>query len=137
MIKINIFFTAFLITLFAFGKSLSQDWFNYSDEEWFFSVNFPNEPEIEEIIYASEWGGFYPGRVYTAEHNNHFYSLKYLSKLLRFFPQINSAPLSSNNHNFYNNLHFQIDDCLWTLAMELLQKEYLKMIILLRLRRQL
>ena len=33
MIKINIFFTAFLITLFAFGKSLSQDWFNYSDEE--------------------------------------------------------------------------------------------------------
>tara|TARA_B100001250_G_scaffold414601_1_gene454397 strand:- start:286 stop:924 length:639 start_codon:yes stop_codon:yes gene_type:complete len=75
MIKRNIFFTVFLIVLSSLGKSLSQGWFNYSDEEWFFSVNFPNEPEIEEIIYASEWGGFYPGRVYTVEHNSHFYSL--------------------------------------------------------------
>ena len=68
MIQRNIFII--FIFFFPFSQSFSQGWFTYSDQEWFFSVNFPHEPEIEEIIYPSEWGGFYPGRIYRADLNN-------------------------------------------------------------------
>ncbi|OUU78432.1 MAG: hypothetical protein CBC38_07545 [Gammaproteobacteria bacterium TMED78] len=73
MIQRNIFII--FIFFFPFSQSFSQGWFTYSDQEWFFSVNFPHEPEIEEIIYPSEWGGFYPGRIYRAELNNQTFSL--------------------------------------------------------------
>ena len=44
----------------------AQGWIEFIDRDEFFGINLPHQPEIENIIYLSEFGAEYPGKVYTA-----------------------------------------------------------------------
>ena len=53
----------------------AQGWFAYTGEIDRFTVNFPAEPEIEEITYPSEYGAVFPGRVYAARRGENVYKV--------------------------------------------------------------
>ncbi len=63
-----------LIVLLS-GPAFSEDWMTYVDQSQFFSVNFPAEPDVQEISYASEYGASFPARVYTVQNGRNFYSV--------------------------------------------------------------
>lgn len=55
---------AFVLT----GVSATADaqWFEYQNQQDDFAINMPEEPEVTEITWDSEYGAQFPGRVYTA-----------------------------------------------------------------------
>ncbi|MGI9257752.1 MAG: hypothetical protein ACR2QQ_02850 [Gammaproteobacteria bacterium] len=57
------------------GPAAAQGWFGYTSETDQFTVNFPDEPQIEEITWPSEYGAEFPGRVYTAKRGDAVYSV--------------------------------------------------------------
>jgi len=54
---------------------LAQGWFEYTNLEDRFGVNFPAEPEIESFEYTSEFDAVFPGRIYRAERGNDVYTV--------------------------------------------------------------
>ena len=50
-------------------------WAEFRDEAQFFSVNFPGEPEITDVPYASEYGATFPSKVYKVETDDSLYSI--------------------------------------------------------------
>lgn len=59
-----------LLILFATSITIplranAQDWQTFVDQEEFFAINVPGEPNVTEVIYATEWGGQLPARVYS------------------------------------------------------------------------
>ena len=70
-----------LISLFATilvlsvpGTSFAQEWTEFKSLQDRFTVNFPGEPEIMEILWASEFGADLPARVYTVDQGPSRYS---------------------------------------------------------------
>ena len=61
--------------LFISGPSFAQEWIEYVSRADFFSVNFPGEPKVRDITYATEYGITLPGRVYSAENGPDRYSV--------------------------------------------------------------
>ena len=57
------------------GPCFAQDWAVYVDRAERFSVNFPGEPTVQEMIYMSEDGSTLPARVYTAQEGPRRYSI--------------------------------------------------------------
>ncbi len=43
----------------------AQDWQTFVDQEEFFAINVPGKPEVAEVLYASEWGGNLPAKIYS------------------------------------------------------------------------
>ena len=66
---------AFFVVLGIVSPLAAQGWFGYTSEADQFTVNFPAEPEVEEITYPSEYGAEYPGRVYTVRQRDNVYSV--------------------------------------------------------------
>jgi hypothetical protein len=48
----------------------AQDWQRFVDPDEFFAVNVPGEPEIADVLYASEYGGQLPAKTYSLTANN-------------------------------------------------------------------
>ena len=48
----------------------AQDWQRFVDRDEFFAVNIPGEPEIADVLYASEYGGQLPARIYSLTAND-------------------------------------------------------------------
>lgn len=48
----------------------AQDWRTYVDADEFFAVNVPGEPEVTNVLYASEWGGQLPAKIYSLTAND-------------------------------------------------------------------
>lgn len=48
----------------------AQDWQRFVDRDQFFAVNVPGEPEIADVLYASEYGGKLPARIYSLTADN-------------------------------------------------------------------
>jgi hypothetical protein len=46
--------------------AFAQEWTDFASKEDRFSVNFPGQPTVETITWASEYGLAFPGRVFTA-----------------------------------------------------------------------
>jgi hypothetical protein len=62
--------------IFCLGApGFGQGWISYVSREDRFSVNFPGEPEIEEISWDSEYGAVFPGRVYRYDAGASSYSV--------------------------------------------------------------
>jgi hypothetical protein len=61
--------------LFVCGPCFSQEWTPYSSRTDFFSVDFPGEPKVQDISYATEYGITLPGRLYTVEKGSSRYSV--------------------------------------------------------------
>lgn len=57
------------------GPAASQGWFGYTNKADQFTVNFPEQPQIEDITWPSEYGAVFPGRVYTAKRGDAVYSV--------------------------------------------------------------
>lgn len=57
------------------GICFAQGWIEYVDRAQFFSVNFPHDPDVRDIDYASEYGTTYPARVYSVEESQSLHSL--------------------------------------------------------------
>ena len=57
------------------GPCFAQSWIEYVDRAQLFSVNFPRDPEIRDIDYASEYGTIFPARVYSVEESQSLHSL--------------------------------------------------------------
>ncbi|MFL2546995.1 MAG: hypothetical protein ACJ0SL_06495 [Candidatus Rariloculaceae bacterium] len=53
----------------------AQGWFQFVSIEDRFSVNFPEEPEVEAFDYVSEFNAVFPARRYTAEVGGSQYSV--------------------------------------------------------------
>ncbi|MBH98716.1 MAG: hypothetical protein CMM56_09750 [Rhodospirillaceae bacterium] len=57
-----------LIIIFSLpGLSYGQGWIEYIDRSAAYSINFPSEPTIEEIIFESQQGLIYPAQLYSAQ----------------------------------------------------------------------
>jgi hypothetical protein len=48
----------------------AQDWQRFVDRDEFFAVNVPGEPEIADVLYASEYGGNLPAKIYSLTVND-------------------------------------------------------------------
>ena len=66
---------AVVLSLFVSCPSFAQGWINYSNQEDFFTVNFPGEPEVADISYDTEYFITLPGRVYSHEDSGSRYSV--------------------------------------------------------------
>lgn len=63
------------LVLFASGPSFAQGWIEYVSRADFFSVNFPGEPQVQNITYPSEYDAIFPARVYTYADGPNRYSV--------------------------------------------------------------
>jgi hypothetical protein len=57
------------------GLSFAQEWIQYASRADLFGVNFPTEPKVQDIAYATEYGITLPGHVYSAESGASRYSV--------------------------------------------------------------
>ena len=55
--------------------SFAQGWIEYASQEDFFTINFPGEPEVQDITYDTEYFITLPGRVYSHEDGPNRYSV--------------------------------------------------------------
>ena len=66
-------FAAALILVSA--SSFAQEWIQYASRNDLFGVNFPGEPKVQTIAYATEFAINLPARVYSAESGASRYSV--------------------------------------------------------------
>jgi hypothetical protein len=57
------------------STAFAQEWIEYSSQQDFFTVNFPTQPMVKEIMYMTEYGISLPGRVYSAADGPNRYSM--------------------------------------------------------------
>jgi hypothetical protein len=67
--------SSLVAALFFSGSAHAQEWINYEDRAWGFSINFPHEPTMERIDYKTFFGQIVPARVHSAERESGRYSL--------------------------------------------------------------
>jgi hypothetical protein len=63
----------FLLVLFSSPAYAAQEWINFVDRERFFSVNLPEQPAIEDVMYDTEDNFVMPARRYTARQGQSRY----------------------------------------------------------------
>ena len=66
--------TAALILVLS-GPSFAQEWIQYASRADLFGVNFPSEPKVQDVTYATEFGITLPGHVYSADAGPSHYSV--------------------------------------------------------------
>jgi hypothetical protein len=59
-------FAMALIVDGAIRSAAAQDWVEYENREYGFSINFPLEPAVEDVEYSSPTGKALPARVFSA-----------------------------------------------------------------------
>jgi len=64
-----------VLLVLATDFAAAQGWRTYISREDYFSVNFPDEPVISEISYASEYGATLPARVYAVRNGASLHSV--------------------------------------------------------------
>ena len=67
--------TATFILLLMSRPSLAQEWIQYASKADLFGVNFPSEPKVQDIAYATEFGIALPGHVYSVDSGRSRYSV--------------------------------------------------------------
>lgn len=64
-----------LIPMVLVPPAATAQWRSFVDQAEFFSVNFPAEPQVSEIDYASEYGATLPAKVYSVTNNGQLHSV--------------------------------------------------------------
>jgi len=70
--------TALMLTVFVLlwtGPTFAQEWIEFNSPRDGFRVAFPEEPEVEDTTYTSEYDYTLPARIYTAERGQGRYSM--------------------------------------------------------------
>ena len=96
------------------GSIAAQGWFGYVNEIDSFTVNFPAEPEVEQINYPSEYGAVFPGRVYTARSGENVYSVTVID--YRDAEQTHLARTNSTEADSPENYQYWIIDVMASIA---------------------
>src|SRR6266849_2212923 len=73
MRRISVVVAAFILCVS--GPSFAQEWIQYASRADLFGVNFPSEPKVQDIAYATEFGITLPGHVYSANSGPSRYSV--------------------------------------------------------------
>src|SRR3979490_1801088 len=63
------------LVLLTCPPSFAQEWVQYASKADLFGVNFPSEPKVQDIAYATEFGITLPGHVYSADQGQSRYSV--------------------------------------------------------------
>ena len=66
--------TATLVVLLC-QPSFAQEWIQYASKADLFGVNFPSEPRVQDVAYATEFGITLPAHVYSADQGPSRYSV--------------------------------------------------------------
>jgi len=61
--------------LLVSGQSFPQGWLEYINQQDFFIVNFPGQPEVRETTHQSAFGATFPARVYSVRDGARIYSI--------------------------------------------------------------
>ncbi len=64
-----------VLMLFLSGTASAQQWREFIDRAEYFGINFPGEPEVRDIDYASEYGVTLPAKVYTVRKGDILYTV--------------------------------------------------------------
>lgn len=67
--------TAPMLVLLVSVPVFAQGWIEYTSRQDRFSVNFPGEPRVQEIVYTSSLDATFPARVYIVERGPERYSV--------------------------------------------------------------
>src|SRR5205814_4868877 len=55
------------------SAAFAQEWIQYASKADLFGVNFPSEPKVQDIAYATEFGITLPAHLYTADQGQSHY----------------------------------------------------------------
>jgi hypothetical protein len=66
---------AIVLVLAAAPPTSAQEWATYTNRLDRFEVNFPGQPGVEDVMWPSEYGAVFPGRVYAFDQNGSRYSV--------------------------------------------------------------
>jgi hypothetical protein len=58
---------AIFLALFYAGSAAADDWKEYENRDYSFSIHFPAEPKIETATYQAADGRSFPARVFSAK----------------------------------------------------------------------
>jgi hypothetical protein len=86
-------------TLFALSAS-AQSWFEFVERDELFSVNLPQMPAVEEIIFHSEFGADLPGKLFTTTDGQVQYRITVVDYSVSDLP--NHSPL----WDFYGSVDY-------------------------------
>jgi hypothetical protein len=67
--------TAAALALLMCAPASAQEWIQYASKADLFGVNFPTEPKVTDLAYATEYGITLPAHVYSAEQGQSRYSV--------------------------------------------------------------
>ena len=89
---------ALVLTLFAASAS-AQGWRTFTARGQFFSVNFPDEPVVTDIEYASEYGATLPATVYSVRNGASLHSVTVVnfSEAQRIYEELPDRTDEGNN----------------------------------------
>ena len=66
--------TSALVLLLS-RPAAAQEWIQYASRADLFGVNFPREPKVQDIAYATEFGITLPGHVYRVDDGSSHYAV--------------------------------------------------------------
>src|SRR5256885_17199245 len=71
----RILFTTSAVLLLMGPASFAQEWIQYASKTDLFGVNFPSEPKVQDIAYATEFGITLPRHVHRPDQGQSRYSV--------------------------------------------------------------
>ncbi len=74
MRRIQLIIAALLLCLPVLA-SAQEEWMEFISTEDRFSIPFPGKPTVMEIMWPSEYGAVFPGRIYTVQQGGSKYSV--------------------------------------------------------------
>jgi len=57
------------------GPSFAQEWIEYVSPDDLFTINFPDQPTVQNVTYETEYGVTLPGRLYSSHVGPSRYSM--------------------------------------------------------------
>ena len=106
--------------LFISGPAFAQEWIEYVSRTDFFSVNFPDQPQVRDITWETEYGITLPGRVHEYVDGPNRYSVTVID--YRNVQKIHAARLEGCtkypnlcNNPYVGELRGAIDYAAWSI----------------------
>jgi hypothetical protein len=99
------------LSLLISTHSFAQEWVEYASQPDFFSINFPTEPKIENITFATEYGVKLPGRVYSSSEGASRYSVTVIdyTEAAKLHEQKSKACLAEGKYPDFCSDHGRLD----------------------------
>jgi hypothetical protein len=87
------------------GTAFAQEWISYENRAERFTVNFPSQPKVEDITWASEYGAVFPGHVYSVAEGQSRYSVT----VIDYSDAERIHAMRAKPESFQDPIYWQID----------------------------